>query len=80
LPPKDLKLSVFMTDGLSSKQIWMLGEKHVKANIYGRAELTSIAVSGIGLGIELDNNPERHANVIGWPIQKSERKLYAKTS
>jgi hypothetical protein len=75
--PKDLKLSVFLTEDLSAEQIWMLGQKYVSPNIYGRAELTRSAVSEIGLRVEVDNKPLRHANVVGWPVQKSEQKLYA---
>jgi hypothetical protein len=75
--PRDQKLSVFLTDGLSSDQIWILGKKNVAINIYGRAEIAYVAVSEIGLKVDLDNKPPRHANLTGWPIQKSEQKLYA---
>jgi hypothetical protein len=73
--PKDLKVSVFLTDGLSAEQIWILGQRYVAANIYGRAELTLAAVFEIGLKVEVDNKPQRHANITGWPVQKSEQKL-----
>jgi hypothetical protein len=66
-----------LTDDLSAEQIWILGQKYVSPIIYGRAELTHSAVSEIGLRIELDNKPLRHANITGWPVQKSEQKLYA---
>lgn len=75
--PKDLKLSVFQTDGLTSDQIWILGEKYITPSIYGRAEIAHVAVSEIGLKVEPDNKPQRHANITGWPVQKSEQKLYA---
>lgn len=78
LPPANLKLSVFCTGGLSGDQIWALGAGlRIPAHIYGRAELTIAAVSDIGLKIDLDNNPPRHANIIGWPTQKSAQKLCA---
>jgi len=75
--PKNLRLSVFFIEGLSGEQIWSLAERCVAAHIYGRAELTIGAVSQIGLKVDLDNNPPRHANIIGWPAQKSAQKLYA---
>ena len=75
--PRDLKLSVFLTDGLAGDQIWILGEKYITPSIYGRAEIAHVAVSGIGLKVEPDNKPQRHANITGWPAQKSEQKLYA---
>lgn len=77
LPPKNLRLSVFFIEGLSGEQIWSLAERCVAAQIYGRAELTIAAVSEIGLKVDLDNNPPRHGNIIGWPAQKSAQKLYA---
>jgi hypothetical protein len=77
LPPQNLKLSVFFTEGLSGEQIWALGERCVAAKVYGRAELAITAVSEIGLKIDLDNKPSRHGNIIGWPAQKSAQKLCA---
>jgi hypothetical protein len=75
--PRNMELSVFHTNGLKDDQIWILGERYVSPNIYGRAEITHAAVSDLGLKVELDNKPQRHANIIGWPAQKSEQKLYA---
>jgi hypothetical protein len=77
LPPPNLKLSVFCTGGLSGDQIWALGERYIAAHIYGRAELRIAAVSDIGLRVDLDNRPPRHANILGWPTQKSAQKLCA---
>jgi len=77
LPPKNLKLSVFLTAGLTIQQIWSLGEKHLAVTIYGRAELTITDVAAVGLKVDVNNKPERHANLIGWPTRKSEQKLWA---
>jgi len=77
LPPPDLKLSVFFTGGLSDVEIWRLGEIHVSKKLYGRAELTTADVKEVGLEIDPDNTPERHATVSGWPTQKSAQILYA---
>lgn len=68
---------MFFTRGLSDEQIWSLADRYVTAQAYGRAELTIAAVSEIGLRIDLDNRPPRHANIFGWPAEKSAQKLYA---
>jgi hypothetical protein len=75
--PKNQKLSVFMTDNLAAEEIWILGMKYVTPNIYGRAELANTIISKIGLRVEQDDMPKRHAHITGWPNQKSEQKLYA---
>lgn len=58
-------------------EIWRLGEAHVSKKLHGRAELTIADVAEVGLTIDPDNNPERHATVSGWPTQKSAQILYA---
>ncbi len=79
MPPADLKLSVFRTDKLSELQIWKIGEKRVarKAkppkNIHGRADIKAKKVVKTGLRIAPDNVPPRHANIVDWPDEKSER-------
>jgi len=79
MPPADLKLSVFRTDKLSEFQIWKIGEKRVarKAkpprNIHGRTDIKALKVMKTGLRIIPDNVPPRHANIVDWPDEKSER-------
>lgn len=63
MPPADLQLSVFRTQGLTEGEIWTLGEKEVveKAptpkTLYGRAEIISSYVKKVGLGLDPDNTP-----------------------
>jgi len=81
MPPGDLKLSVFQTKNLSEKNIWDIGERHVaqprKKTLYGRGDVTVASVQKIGLKIDPDNEPPRHAGIIGWPEGKSEQKSLA---
>jgi len=83
LPPDDLKLSVFRTNGLTENDIWEIGKKEVMQKLaaprtlYGRAEIKALKVQETGLSIEPDNIPPRHANIVGWPKEKSERKSIA---
>lgn len=84
LPPNNnLKLSVFRIVGLSNADIWKIGEEKVvkrmkvSRTLYGIAEIKVAVVQEKKLKLDIDNNPERHANIIGWPEEKSERKLIA---
>jgi hypothetical protein len=77
----DLKLSVFQIRGMAEDEIWNLGERTVVRSsvrtLYGRADIHVAAVRETGLEVHPDNNPQRHANVINWPMEKSKRKLLA---
>lgn len=82
LPPADtLKTSVFRTKGLSDQEAWTLGARHVvgqnERTIRGLAEVTVGAITRVGLGLEPDNRPPRHANIVGWSPEKSDRQLCA---
>ncbi len=81
MPPKDLKLSVFQIVGLRIPAIWRLGVVHVagpsQRTLYGRADVRRTVVDEVGLAVEADNDPPRHAAIVGWPIEKSAQKLYA---
>ena len=83
MPPADLQLSVFRTQGLTEEEIWAIGQKEVieKAptpkTLYGRAEIIASDVKKVGLGLAPDDTPPRHTNIIGWPQVKSEQKLMA---
>ena len=82
MPPPNLKLSVFRTSNLSNSQIWEIGRQIASSqcpprNLYGRADLQALEVLKCGLQIDPDDNPPRHANIIGWPQEKSEQKLKA---
>ncbi len=81
LPAKNGETSVFRTSNLSDNQIWDLGERNVaqerKKPLLGRGDIRSSMVFESGLKIRPDNNPPRHANIIGWPEEKSKQKLIA---
>ena len=83
LPPPDLKLSVFRVNGLTKKEIWELGEREVvqkqstSKTLYGRADVKASKVWDVNLRIDPNDIPPRHADLIGWPEEKSARKLIA---
>lgn len=80
-PPPDLRLSVFRIDGLGTEDIWKCGQINVTnmmpepRHIYGIANIRVSEVQAASLSVDPDNNPERHASIVGWPEDKSERKL-----
>jgi len=81
LPPPDLKLSVFDIMHLSELHIWAIGKKYVcepqGKTLYGRGQFPVSTAVGVGLKVEVDNTPPRHANLYGWPQEKSEQKIVA---
>jgi len=80
-PPSDLRLSVFRVDGLAIEEVWELGQSNVvdrmnqPRNLYGMANIKASAVRDVGLDIDPDNIPPRHACLVGWPESKSEQML-----
>ncbi|MBI4651268.1 hypothetical protein HY745_08300 [Candidatus Desantisbacteria bacterium] len=78
MPPSNLKLSIFRIVGLEENEIWEMGKKNISdKNLHGRAEISPMDINKAGLKIDPDNIPERHANIIGWPDEKSARQMAA---
>jgi hypothetical protein len=84
LPPNQPngKTSIFLVSGLNDRSRWSLGEEQVEAqrgeSIKARADFHSQVVLSQHLRIDHDGKPHyRHANITGWPDEKSERKLRA---
>jgi hypothetical protein len=80
LPAKSLELSIFNIDKLIPHKIWELADKYVlsaERKVYGYAKIFSDIIYNNKLKIDYNNNPERHANIIGWPTEKDEQKLLA---
>ncbi len=76
------ELSVFRIDGFGLEEVKRLGKEVVRKSgktLYGYATLTveEIESSEESLKIIYDNEPPRHANIAGWPSEKSKQKLYA---
>jgi len=81
MPPENLRLSVFRIKGLNEDDMWAIGEAYVakpsKKTLYGRGDVTVSAVRQIELDLDADNEPPRHADIVGWPEEKSAQKLLA---
>lgn len=76
-----LETSVYRVDGISESNIWAICTAHVdnpsaKRLMKARASCSAGVVVAQGLAVEADGQPhQRHANVIGWPGAKNERKI-----
>ncbi len=69
----DHKTSVFMITGLGETDVWALADQHVapkRGPVLARGDLMVSAIVGVGLKVELADPPPRHANIVGWPLEK----------
>lgn len=82
-PPRNRKLSVeLVADDTSDEEIAIRGvsvaRRREKEALYGCAFLAECAIVGAGLAVNVDHKPKNHANIIGWPENRRERKLKEK--
>jgi hypothetical protein len=80
-PSQNKKTSVFCVSGLSEEEIWEIGNRDVaqirQKPLLGRGDILVLHVQKTGLNVNIDNNPPRHANIIGWPEEHSAQILKA---
>ncbi len=55
----------------------VIGKMNPPRNLHGRADIQALNILVNNLQIDPDNTPPRHANIIGWPELKEERKSIA---
>jgi len=74
--PNRGEVSVFRTSGLGASAIWEIGTKMkpMARTLHGRAEIRARAVRQKALDVMSAEPPPRHANIIGWPDDKSKQK------
>ncbi|HET7231055.1 MAG TPA: hypothetical protein VFJ16_13675 [Longimicrobium sp.] len=68
--------SVFRIAGLAEPEIWKIGEKVAdlrEKTLHARADVTVWKVQEVGLSLDPDDTPPRHANIRGWPSDKAEQ-------
>jgi hypothetical protein len=82
IPPKSLKLSIFRTSNLNEQEIWTLAVEKVEPSrgpVIGRGELTVAAIAEEKLQVSSDEDQNsRHADVVGWPVDRDARVTIAK--
>jgi hypothetical protein len=81
-PPPDWRLSVFRIDGLAIEEVCGIGQekvigKRTERTIHGFADIIARVFQDSRLTIDPDNDPPRHASVVGWPADKASQKLIA---
>ena len=76
--PNDGATSVYRIAGLEQNDVRLLGAKYLR-NPTPIAHAISIAGSilDVGLNFDVNNTPERHVDIVGWPSRKEEQKLIA---
>jgi hypothetical protein len=79
--PKNGETSVFRISGISDRDIWEIGDREVGLKrdkpVLGRADIGVSFVFTKGLNVVPSEPPVRHANIVGWPEEKSEQTLIA---
>ena len=73
---RDHKTSIFRIHKLTEHEIWNLGDLYVASQsgkaIRARAELSIEQITGIGLCVEPNEPPPRHADIVDWPREKDD--------
>lgn len=82
MPNKDGEVSVFRTKDLTCQQSDEIGRLYVaqkqSKTLLGRAKIATSSVLKQDLNVEADPQPHpRHANIVGWPTDRSKHKLIA---
>ncbi|WP_420263729.1 hypothetical protein [Candidatus Magnetominusculus dajiuhuensis] len=80
MPPSNKLLSVFRIFDLADPEVWELGDKVGilrERTLLARADIKVSNVNDSGLDVDANDDPPRHANIVGWPEEKSEIKLKA---
>lgn len=70
LPPSDHKLSVFATNRLRERSIWVIGKRVASERnktLYARADISLPELAKRELRSVWDEPPRRHRNIVGWP-------------
>jgi len=81
--PVTLELSVVRIVGIEDSDIRRISKKIIKRSkslekVYGLAEIEAGRVQKAGLSVLPDDKPFlRHANIVGWPKEKQEQKIFA---
>lgn len=74
---RDNSTSVFITDGLTLLEVWQLAQSARPLPIVAEASVTPASVHAVGLELQVDNTPPRHAAITNWPEEKPEMKQVA---
>lgn len=80
-PPKNQRLSVYHTTGVSDAEIWNIGDRYVapaRGPILARADVNSQVIYENGLEVVVTGDPHPlHADVINWDPDRRKARLQA---
>ena len=67
--PKGGQTSVFRIGGLTESKVSEVGQREVgkQRNFHGWGVFIARAIPRVGLRLDPDDTPPRHANIVGWP-------------
>jgi hypothetical protein len=75
--PRNGETSVFRIAGMNDQDVWQIGDCEVAARrgkpLLGRADILTLNVMAKDLQIIPNEPPPRHANIVGWPNEKSKQ-------
>ena len=80
MPHPHIDMSVTRQMGLSETELWQLGRNVADTRcctLYGSADIEAGAVKSKKLSVEPSEPPRNHANIKGYPEEKSAQKLIA---
>ncbi len=80
MPTTALQTSVFGIDGITAAERWGIGAEVAKTRretLYGRGDVATNYIYEIGLSLDANNTPLRHANIIKWPEKQVEQQQLA---
>ena len=76
----DNATSVFITDGLTPEDVWTIGDTYAHRGDrlpVARGDVTPNDIKTVSLRLSVDDDPPRHALILGWPSEKEELRLRA---
>jgi len=82
LPAPNGETSVYRTSSLPEEEIWKTGQEYVakpsKRTLYARGDTTAAVILKTGLDVIPETTPHPlHANILNWPSEKDEKKMFA---
>lgn len=84
VPHPHIELSVSCTHDLNEEDVWALGTTAMLArsdnrNLHGRGDLLAGHVYAQKLTLDRDDDPPKHANILGWPEEGGDAQLMKAT-
>ena len=73
MPSSEKRTSVFRTADMTDSEVWATSQRINVYRILGRGVLTVRDVTEVELGLDPNDDPPGHADIIGWPDELEAR-------